>query len=183
MLIQAGIWSLNLKDELVYVGDAGIVEPSGATQRWGLDWNSRIQLTNVLFSDIDLTYAHPRSKNDPEGENYIPLAPLFTATGGLSIRQEKGFNGSLRGRFLADRPANEDFSLVAKGYFLLDLQANYTLKKIEFGLNLQNILNSLWKETQFATLSRLKNEPLAVEEIHFTPGTPFFARFSVTYLW
>ena len=183
MLIQAGIWSLNLKDELVYVGDAGIVEPSGATQRWGLDWNSRIQLTNVLFSDIDLTYAHPRSKNDPEGENYIPLAPLFTATGGLSIRQEKGFNGSLRGRFLADRPANEDFSLVAKGYFLLDLQANYTLKKIEFGLNLQNILNSRWKETQFATLSRLKNEPLAVEEINFTPGTPFFARFSVTYLW
>lgn len=183
IFIQTGLWSLHLKDELVYVGDAGIVEPSGATQRWGIDWSSRFQHSKVLFSDIDLTYSHPRSVNDPKGENFIPLAPIFTATGGLSIRQQKGFNGSLRGRYLSDRPANEDFSLVAKGYFLLDLQANYTLKKIEFGINLQNILNSRWKETQFATLSRLKDEIEGVEEIHFTPGTPFFARFSVTYLW
>jgi hypothetical protein len=183
ILIQTGLWSLHLKDELVYVGDAGIVEPSGATQRWGIDWSSRFQHTKVLFSDIDLTYSHPRSVNDPKDENFIPLAPIFTATGGLSIRQQKGFNGSIRGRYLSDRPANEDFSLVAKGYFLLDLQANYTLKKVEFGINLQNILNSKWKETQFATLSRLKDEIQAVEEIHFTPGTPFFARFSLTYLW
>ena len=33
-----------------------------------------------------------------------------------------------------------------------------------------------WKETQFDTESRLKNEPAPVKEIHFTPGVPFFAR-------
>jgi hypothetical protein len=28
-------------------------------------------------------------------------------------------------------------------------------------------------ETQFATLSRLQQEALPIEEIHFVPGTPF----------
>jgi hypothetical protein len=32
-------------------------------------------------------------------------------------------------------------------------------------------LNTKWNETQFATESRLKES--GVEEIHFTPGTPF----------
>jgi hypothetical protein len=29
------------------------------------------------------------------------------------------------------------------------------------------------ERTQFATESRFQNEPESVEEIHFTPGTPF----------
>jgi hypothetical protein len=37
-------------------------------------------------------------------------------------------------------------------------------------------LNTKWNETQFATESRLKEEPNSVEEIHFTPGTPFFMK-------
>jgi hypothetical protein len=35
-------------------------------------------------------------------------------------------------------------------------------------------LNTKWNETQFATESRLKDESNSVEEIHFTPGTPFY---------
>jgi hypothetical protein len=31
-----------------------------------------------------------------------------------------------------------------------------------------NLLNTKWNETQFATESRLKEEPNSVEEIHFT---------------
>jgi hypothetical protein len=46
---------------------------------------------------------------------------------------------------------------------------------------MQNLLNKKWKETQFETESRLKNEPMPVSEIHFTPGTPFFAKLNVTY--
>jgi hypothetical protein len=44
----------------------------------------------------------------------------------------------------------------------------------------QNLFNTRWKETQFATESRLRGEAAPVEEIHFTPGTPFFARLSLT---
>jgi hypothetical protein len=40
----------------------------------------------------------------------------------------------------------------------------------------ENLFDTEWNETQFATESRLLNEPPPVEEIHFTPGTPFYIR-------
>lgn len=55
---------------------------------------------------------------------------------------------------------------------------NYTL-----GLTLQNLLNTRWKETQFDPESRLDGQAAPVEEIHFLPGTPFFALLSLTYFW
>ena len=113
--------------------------------------------------------------------NYIPLAPRSTSSGGLTFRKPTGLNGSLRYRYMGNRPANEDNSIVAKGYFIADAQLNYTQKRYNVGLSVLNILNTEWKETQFATESRLKNETVPVEEIHFTAGSPFFARLTLTY--
>ena len=71
---------------------------------------------------------------------------------------------------------NENGSVIAQGYTLIDFSINYTRKKYEISLSIENLFNVKWNETQFNTESRLKNEPSAVEEIHFTPGAPFFAR-------
>jgi outer membrane receptor protein involved in Fe transport len=90
-----------------------------------------------------------------------------------------GFSGSLRYHYIGDRPANEDNTLVAKGYLVSNLQFNYTRKRYQVDLSIQNLFNTRWKETQFATESRLQGEPVSVDEIHFTPGTPFFARLSM----
>ena len=72
-------------------------------------------------------------------------------------------------------------SIVAKGYFVNDLQINYITGHYNLGLSIQNLFDVRWKETQFATESRLKGEASPVEEIHFTPGTPFFGRLSLAY--
>nr|MBX2841228.1 TonB-dependent receptor [Flammeovirgaceae bacterium] len=93
----------------------------------------------------------------------------------------KGLSGSWRYRYLHDIPANEDNSLVAKGYFISDVVVNYTRENFQIGLSLENIFNSEWNEAQFATTSRLKNEPEPVTEIHFTPGTPLFLKGSISY--
>ena len=45
---------------------------------------------------------------------------------------------------------------------------------------INNVLNTKWKETQFDTETRLKNEPASVDEICFTPGTTFAAKLSFT---
>ena len=57
---------------------------------------------------------------------------------------------------------------------------NYTRKRWEAGIAIQNLFDVKWKETQFETESKLQNEPAPVSEIHFTPGTPFFVRASFT---
>ena len=85
----------------------------------------------------------------------------------------------MRYRYLGSRAANEDYSLTANGYFLLDAVASYTFKNLEFKLTGENLLNSNWKEAQFDTESRLFNEANPVSEIHFTPGTPFFIKAGV----
>jgi outer membrane receptor protein involved in Fe transport len=183
LLINAAAWYLWLAQEFVYVGDEGVVEPSGRSRRMGLDLSVRYQLTKTLYADVDVNTAKPRSLDAEQGFNYIPLAPVFTSTGGLSLQTPSGFSGSLRYRYMADRPANEDNSIVAKGYFVTDLQLNYARRNHTFGVSVQNLLNTRWKETQFATESRLQGEAAPVEEIHFTPGTPFFARLSYTLFW
>ncbi|WP_031526011.1 TonB-dependent receptor [Dyadobacter crusticola] len=180
MLVNAAAWYLWMQQEFVYVGDAGVVEPSGKTKRQGIDLSMRYQLTKTLFADVDISTAKPRAIGEQEGMDYLPLAPLFTSTGGLSLQMPNGLSGSLRYRYLGNRPANEDNSIVAKGYFGSDMQVNYTKGKFMLGFSVQNLLNTKWKETQFATESRLANEAAAVEEIHFTPGTPFNAKLSAT---
>ncbi|CCG98868.1 TonB-dependent receptor plug [Fibrella aestuarina BUZ 2] len=183
LLINAAGWYLWLQQEFVWVGDEGVVEPSGRSRRYGLDLSARYQLARNLYADVDLNTATPRSLDAEAGQNYLPLAPTFTSTGGLSLQRQTGFSGSLRYRYMADRPANEDRSIMAKGYFVTDMQVNYARRQFTLGLSLQNLFNTRWKETQFATESRLRNEATAVNEIHFTPGTPFFARLSATWFW
>lgn len=176
LLVNVAAWYLYLQQEFVYVGDEGVVEPSGKTRRIGIDVSARYQFNNWLFADANVNVAKPRSVEEAKGENYIPLAPTFTSTGGLNWQLKHGLNGSLRYRYMHDRAANEDKSVIAKGYTVTDLSVNYTQKKYEIGLAIENLFNVKWNETQFDTESRLKNEPDPVSEIHFTPGTPFFAR-------
>jgi outer membrane receptor protein involved in Fe transport len=175
------LWYLFLEQEFVYVGDAGIIEPSGKSKRMGFDFGLRYQLNDYFFLDTDANYTYARSIDSPKGQDYIPLAPDFTSTGGLSFQKIKGFSGGLHYRYLKNRPANDDNSIVANGYFVSDFNVNYEVKDLIFGLSAENIFNTKWKETQFATESRLQNETTSVEEIHFTPGTPFFLKAKVTY--
>ncbi len=180
LLINSALWYLWLAQEFVYVGDAGVVEPSGKTRRMGIDVSARYQLTPQLFADFDANLTQPRAIGEVKGEGYLPLAPTFTSIGGLSLYNKTGFNGSLRYRYMANRPANEDYSVTAQGYFVTDLQLNYAQKRYNVGLSVYNLFNQKWKETQFNTESRLKNEAQPVEEIHFTAGSPFFAKGSLT---
>ncbi|SHM37309.1 TonB-dependent receptor [Flavobacterium saccharophilum] len=183
MIVNSAIWYLYLAQEFVYVGDEAVVEPSGQTERKGFDFGFRYQLTNWLFWNTDYTYTHARSMDEPKGNDYLPLAPVHTLMNGISVKDLYGFSGSLRTRFLGDRPANEDNSVVAKGYCITDFSVNYQIKKISIGLNIDNIFDTKWKETQFLTETRLANETEPVEEIHFTAGTPFNARLILKYSW
>ena len=56
------------------------------------------------------------------------------------------------------------------------MTVNYTKKKYEIGLIIENLFDTQWKESQFGELSRLKNETRPVDELSYTPGIPFFAR-------
>lgn len=183
LLVNAAVWGLDLEQEFVYVGDAAVVEPSGYTRRYGVDLSFRYQLFDWLYLDMDANYTVPRSLDDPEGANFIPLAPTLTSIGGLTTKFKNGLSAGLRYRYVGDRPANEDNTVVAKGYMLYDALINYTKGKYALGLSMENLANVNWNEAQFDTESKLKNENTSVSELHFTPGTPFYLKGSLTFFF
>ncbi len=177
LVINTAAWYLFLQQEFVYVGDEGVVEEGGRTQRLGIDVSARYQFSKKWMADINLNYANARDLENEKGQNFIPLAPVFTSIGGISYLSKYGLNGSLRYRYIKDRAANEDNSVKAKGYFVSDMAVNYTQRKYEIGIAIENLFNTKWNEAQFETTSRLQNEPVEVTELHFTPGVPFLAKF------
>ncbi len=179
LLIQPALWYLYLQQEFVYVGDEAVVEPSGQTQRYGFDLSVRYQPLKWLYLDVEINYAHARYIDEPKGQNYVPLAPQFTSTGGIAVKLNSGFSANLRYRYMQERPANEDNTAKAKGYFVNDLFLAYTLKKWELSIQIQNIFDVEWNEAQFYTETRLQNEAAPISDICFTPGNPFFLKAGV----
>lgn len=183
ILLSASFWYLRLQQEFVYVGDESVVEPSGQTQRMGVDVGIRYELLKWLYLDADFNYANPKALGVPEAESRIPLAPTITSIGGLTVQTDNGIKATVRYRYLGHRAANEDYSLTATGYFIADAVLQYTWKRYTLGVSAENMLNTQWKEAQFATESRLLGESAPVEEIHYTPGTPLFikTKFSISF--
>lgn len=181
LIVTAAVWSLYLKQEFVYVGDEAVIEAGGRTFRAGIDFSFRYQVLPWLFADADLNYAHARSIDNAAGQNYIPLAPSFTSIGGLSTQFNNGVRAAIRYRYIADRAANEDNSVQAKGYFINDLVLGYAHRKFDYSISIENLFNVDWNEAQFDTETRLKGETASVSELHYTPGTPFFIKCGISY--
>jgi outer membrane receptor protein involved in Fe transport len=189
--VAAAFWVLDLESEIVFVGDEGTTEASGKTRRFGGEVEVRAEILDGLFFDLDLTRAEASFRNQPDDADEVPLAPRWTLAGGLSMRREDGFHGSLRTRGISSRPAVEDGSIRAQGYFVWDLQLGRTfalplawtggaLRTIDVRIDLLNLFDREYREAQFATASRLPFEDQAVEEIHFTPGYPITVIGSLT---
>ena len=185
LLLSAAIWQLDLQQEFTYGGDGGVVEPSGRTRRKGIDLSVRYDLLKWLYIDADANYTKARYRDEPKGQDYVRLAAGFTSIGGLNFKINKNLSAGFRYRYMADRPAVEDYSLTAKGYTICDAVINYIRPKYEFGLQVQNLFNSEWREAQFATETRLRTEVAqhlpAQTDICYTPGTPFFIKISAAY--
>lgn len=177
------LWQLQMDQEFVYVGDAGVVEPKGASIRKGIDLSLQQNISKSLNWTLSFNATNPRFKDEVNGENHIPLAPLMTSVLNVNWENKKGLFGQLEYRYLGDRPANEDYSIVAKGYTLLNTNFGIKQKNSSYGIQVFNLLNTDWNETQFATESRMYNELNSVEEIHFTPGSPIDARIFFTYIF
>ena len=195
--------AFDLSQETVWVGDEGVTEARGATRRFGVEVEARVRVLDWLTADGDLTLSRARFVDAPEGEDRIPLAPKLTLTAGLSALREDGLFGRLGVRTLSDRPLTEDGFLVAEGFTLLDATVGYRTPAYAVTLAVDNVLNTQWREAQFASTSRVQSEApttapapagacpsgtraeedggnfVGCEDVHFTPGAPLNAMVTV----
>lgn len=180
LVLAAAVWRLDLQQEFGYSGDAAVIDTSGRSRRYGVDFSTRYMPIKRLTIYFDLNFAHGRFVDQPAGENYIALAPSLTSTGGIKYGITKNIAAGLHCRHLSDRPANDDNSLVATGYTIFDAVVTYERPHVVYNVQAQNLFNTQWREAQFETETRLRNEVAAglpaQTDICFTPGTPFFLK-------
>ncbi|NML40417.1 TonB-dependent receptor [Chitinophaga sp. G-6-1-13] len=179
-LVTATIWWLQCDAEYKFIADDGSFENLGRTTRTGVDAALRYHMADPLWADVNLNFARPRLMDEVKNENYIPFAPVFTSTGGLTYQSHNGISASLRYRYMGERPAIEDNSVKSRDYLILDAVVRYSYKRYEWGLSAENLTNRKWAEAQFYDESQLKGEAAPEMDFHITPGTPFALRASMT---
>jgi outer membrane receptor protein involved in Fe transport len=172
--LTATLWRLDLKSELVFVGDEGTTEIRGASKREGVEFAARGQVWGPLYFNGSVTYTKAEFRNG----DAIPLAPEVTAYGALLLRWPEGLTSQLQATYLGVRPLTEDRSIKAPSWIDFDLSERYQLPvkmshgRMEAFLFIQNLFNTKWEQATFAFASRPRNESASVTDIHFVPGNP-----------
>ena len=164
-------WFLDLRSELVFVGDDGTTDARGPSHREGVEVGAKVRPLDWLTFTGDFTYTTRAEFVDTGAA--IPLAPIWTARADVTVRLPWGLSSSLEMRYLGDRFADEERHLTARGYTLVTSTTRYRYKNFEAFLSVENLTNVHWREAQFAFTSRLPGEPVGgVNDVHFTPGAP-----------
>jgi outer membrane receptor protein involved in Fe transport len=165
-------WRLDLESERVFSGDEGTTEDIGRTRRHGLEVEARLRVVPGLWFDADVNLARGRLRDAPPEADRVPLAPSFTATAGLTLRDRGPASGGVRLRHIGSRPADETNAVRARGSSVVEAFSTLRAGSLEIRMAVDNVLNAAWNEAQFATTSRLRGEREPVTELHFTPGAP-----------
>ena len=113
----ATLWRLDLKSELVFVGDEGTTKIRGASRREGVEVAARGQVWGPLYFNGSVTYTKAEFRNG----DAIPLAPEVTAYGALLLRWPEGLTSQLQATYLGVRPLIEDRSVKSPSWIDFDL--------------------------------------------------------------
>ena len=178
------VWNSYLSSELVFVGDDGTFEPSGASRRQGIESEVRYDILPWLSLDSDISYTWAKFVNGDK----VPLAPRFLAFTGLTARHDSGLQARLQMRHIGPRYGIEDGSILTPTSTIFDLFLKYIWKRYELFIQVQNLANTKWRSAEHVFESRTPNELAAGQPgqvgAHFTPGDPFNVKAGITiHLW
>jgi hypothetical protein len=119
----ATLWRIDLKSELVFLGDAGTTDIRGASRRQGVEVAARGQLIGPLYFNGSVTWTQAEFRNG----DAIPLAPELTGYGALLLKWPEGLTSQLQATYLGVRPLNEDRSIKSPSWIDFDLSERYQL--------------------------------------------------------
>jgi len=161
--VAASLWMLDLASETVWNGDDGTTEASDPTNRYGLEMETRFEITKWLAADLDLTLTHSAfTVNHGNATGALALAPKQTWSGGLSARHKLGPGVARAGfRFfgIGPRPASDDGVITVPGWTEFDLHLGYRHRRFDLALDIENLFDGQFYSAAFDTVSRLRTDP------------------------
>jgi hypothetical protein len=175
------VFVLDFDSELLFVGDAGTTEPSRPSRRVGVEWTNAYKVLPWMTLDFDLAYTHARFSNfDPVGD-FIPGAPAWVASGGVTFGGDSGWFGALRARYFGPRPLIEDDSVRSQQSLIFNARAGYKFdNSLRLQLDVLNLFNAQTNQIEYYYLSRLPGEPIGgVADRHIHPAEPLAVRLTL----
>jgi TonB dependent receptor/TonB-dependent Receptor Plug Domain len=175
------VFVLDFDSELLFVGDAGTTEPSRPSRRVGVEWTNQYKVLPWMALDFDLAYTRARFTNVDQVGDFIPGAPAWVASGGVTFGADSGWFGALRARYFGPRPLIEDDSVRSQSSLIFNARAGY---RFDNGLRLQldvlNLFNAQTNQIEYYYLSRLPGEPIGgVADRHVHPAEPLAVRLTL----
>jgi len=166
---------LELDSELVYIGDAGATEASGASRRRGVEVGAVYNPIKWLIIDADGAWSHSRFDNG----DYIPNAVESVMSMGVAVNHPSGINGGIRFRHFGSAPLMEDNSVRSDPTTVVNVEAGYAYKTIKASIGVYNVFDSDDNDITYFYESQLANETAPIEDVHFHPVEPRTVRASL----
>lgn len=183
---SVALWQLAIGSELVFSGDAGDTQASGASRRSGIEFNNHYRATPWLLLDADIAFSRAEF-NTPQGDapnagRYIPGSVETVVSVGAVVSDRGPWSGQLQLRYFGPRPLIEDNSQRSAATTLAYLRVGYQLSpKTKLALDVFNLFDSKASDIDYYYTSRLPGEPAeGVADRHLHPVEPRSMRLTLT---
>ncbi|MFB0612377.1 TonB-dependent receptor [Aurantiacibacter poecillastricola] len=165
-LILTGVyWWSSIDSELIYVGDAGTVEPNDGSERHGYELTAFYKPNNWLALDAVWTDTTSRYVDVAPGQDRIPGALDTAGEVGASAAFPE-WNAAARLRYLGPHPLVEDNSVRGDSTTLVNARIAWTPQDIALldgwavHAELLNVFDSKDDDIDYFYATRLPGEPL-----------------------
>ena len=167
------LWRLDIDSELLFVGDAGITEPSRPSRRQGVEWANYWTPTAWLLIDGDISLSRTRFRDqDPAGDR-IPGSIERAVSVGAAVRNLGRWSAGVRLRHFGGRPLIENNSVRSPSSTLVNAQVGYAVTPTtRVRLDLLNLFNRKVSDIDYLYASQLRSETAPVNDIHTHPAEP-----------
>ena len=166
------VWYLHSDSELVFVGDAGTTEPTGESERYGVEWTNYYQPTDWLTLDADFAFTSAYYLGVPKSDNDIPNSVGRVIGAGAVVQLPHDFFATARVRHFGQVPLNEQGTANAGDTTLVNLGAGYRYDKLKIAVDLFNVFDSRANDIAYFYTSRFPQDAPAEDGILLHPVMP-----------
>jgi hypothetical protein len=180
----ATLWYLGFDSELIYLGDSGSTEEGPASRRAGVEITNYVYPNRWVALDVDLSFSKARFVGVPPGEEYVPGALNRVISAGIAVNPPAGVRsgpfGSARLRHFGPRPLVEDNSVQSESTSIVNGEIGYQFsERLRLTGEVYNLFDADVSDIDYFFESRLREETVGVEDIHFHAAIPRSARLAL----
>ncbi len=175
--LAGALWWTHKDRELVFDSEFGGTVFRGQSHRLGLELEARWAPVDWawLATDLFLTWTRLQAE---QGWGPIPNTPWLLMTNAAAIQHPIGLQLAVRGRLLG--PREHDLGLRSDAYYVVDLVLAWQSAHWGLRLTVENLFDAEWYDSVFAYPVRPAPGAPVEQGLQVTPGTPFYARLTMS---